>query len=103
MIEYVFVPPTIPSAEIGGTRQCFPVHRIYCVGRNYAEHAREMGSDPKVEPPVFFTKPADAIVPSGAAIPYPPRTENLHYEVEPAVAIGSPGRDIAAGQAQGHI
>ena len=101
--EFVFLPPPIPTVEIAGTEQRFPVHRIYCVGRNYAEHAREMGSDPKVEPPVFFTKPADAIIPGGAAIPYPPRTENLHYEVELVVAIGSAGRNIAAGQARGHI
>ena len=101
--EYVFLPPLIPSVEISGTEQRFPVHRIYCVGRNYAEHAREMGSDPKVEPPVFFTKPADAIVPSGAAILYPPRTENLHYEVELVVAIGGAGRNIAAAQARGYI
>src|SRR4030088_1491773 len=100
--EFVFVPPPIPSVKIAGTEQRFPVHRIYCVGRNYAEHVREMGSDAK-EPPVFFTKPADAIVPSGAAIPYPPRTENLHYEVELVVAIGDAGRNIAAGQAHGHI
>src|SRR3984893_4750479 len=101
--EYVFLPPPIPSVKIAGTEQRFPVHRIYCVGRNYAEHAREMGSDPRVEPPVFFTKPADAIIPGGAAIPYPPRTENLHYEVELVIAIGSAGRNIAAGQARGHI
>ena len=101
-IEYVFLPPQIPSVEIAGTRQRFPVHRIYCVGRNYAEHVREMGSDAK-EPPVFFTKPADAIVPSAAAIPYPPRTENLHHEVELVVAIGSAGRNIAAREAHGHI
>jgi fumarylpyruvate hydrolase len=101
--EFVFLPPPLPSVEISGAGQRFPVHRIYCVGRNYAEHAREMGSDPKVEPPVFFTKPADAIVPSGGAIPYPPRTENLHYEVELVVAIGGAGRNIAAGQARGHI
>jgi fumarylpyruvate hydrolase len=101
--EFVFVPPPIPSVKIAGTEQRFPVHRIYCVGRNYAEHAREMGSDPKVEPPVFFTKPADAIIPSGAAIPYPPRTENLHYEVELVVAMGGAGRNIAAGHARGLI
>jgi fumarylpyruvate hydrolase len=101
--EFAFLPPPIPSVKIAGTGQRFPVHRIYCVGRNYADHAREMGSDPKVEPPVFFTKPADAIIPGGAAIPYPPRTANLHYEVELVVAIGGGGRNIAAGQAQGHI
>jgi fumarylpyruvate hydrolase len=101
--EFVFVPPATPSVAITGTPQRFPVHRIYCVGRNYAEHAREMGSDPKVEPPVFFTKPADAIVANGVNVPYPPRTENLHYEVELVVAIGGAGRSIAASQARGHI
>ena len=103
MSEYVFVPPPIPSVAIAGTQERFPVHRIYCVGRNYAEHAREMGNDPKVEPPVFFTKPADAIVASGVAVPYPPRTENFHYEVELVVAVGGAGRNIAASQALGHV
>jgi fumarylpyruvate hydrolase len=101
--EFVFLPTLIPSVEIAGTRQRFPVHRIYCVGRNYADHAREMGSDPKVEPPVFFTKPADAVVASGVAVPYPSRTENLHYEVELVVAIGGAGQNIAARQALGHV
>jgi fumarylpyruvate hydrolase len=99
---YVFLPPAIPSVEIAGTRNRFPVHRIYCVGRNYADHVKEMGSDAK-EPPVFFAKPADAIVASGVAIPYPSRTENLHHEVELVVAIGGAGRNIAAAQALGHI
>jgi len=98
MPEYVFVPPPIPSVAIAGSEQRFPVHRIYCVGRNYSEHVREMGSDPK-EPPVFFTKPPDAIVASGGAVPYPPRTENFHYEVELVVAVGGAGRNIAAAQA----
>jgi fumarylpyruvate hydrolase len=78
------------------------VHRIYCVGRNYADHVKEMGSDAK-EPPVFFTKPADAIVASGAAVPYPPRSENFHYEVELVIAIGGSGRNIAAAQALDHV
>jgi len=98
MIEYVFVPPPIPSVEIAGSDQRFPVHRIYCVGRNYADHVREMGSDVK-EPPVFFTKPADAILASGVAVPYPPRTENFHYEVELVIAVGGAGRNISAAQA----
>ncbi len=98
MIEYVFVPPPIPSVEIAGGDQRFPVHRIYCVGRNYADHVREMGSDVK-EPPVFFTKPADAIVASGVAVPYPPRTENFHYEVELVIAVGGSGRNIAPARA----
>ena len=101
--EFAFLPPPIPSIEITGTRQRFPVHRIYCVGRNYAEHAREMGSDPKVDPPIFFTKPADAIVPSGGSVPYPSRTENLHHEVELVVAIGGAGRNIAPAHAWEYI
>ena len=103
MSEYVFVPPPTPSVAIAGAEERFPVHRIYCVGRNYAEHAREMGNDPKVEPPVFFTKPADAIVANEVAVPYPSRTENFHYEVELVVAVGGAGRNIAAGQALGHV
>jgi fumarylpyruvate hydrolase len=99
MIEFVFVPAPIPSVEIAGTQQRFPVHRIYCVGRNYAEPAREMGSDPKIEPPVFFTKPADAIVGNGVAVAYPSGTESFHYEVELVVAVGGAGRNIAASQA----
>ena len=102
MIEYVFVPPPIPSVEIAGSDQRFPVHRIYCVGRNYADHVREMGSDVK-EPPVFFTKPADAIVASGVAVPYPPRTENFHYEVELVIAVGGAGRNIPAAAALDHV
>jgi fumarylpyruvate hydrolase len=101
--EFVFQPPARASVEIAGTEQRFPVHRIYCVGRNYADHVREMGSDPKAEPPVFFTKPADAIVASGAPVPYPPRTDNLHYEVELVVAIARAGRNIAASQALAHV
>jgi fumarylpyruvate hydrolase len=100
--SFVFVPPANPSVEIAGDRARFPVHRIYCVGRNYADHVREMGSDPK-EPPVFFTKPADAVVASGTAVPYPSRTENFHYEVELVVAIGAAGRDIASARALGHV
>jgi fumarylpyruvate hydrolase len=89
--SYAFAPPPVPSVEIAGSSQRFPVHRIYCVGRNYADHALEMGVDPKADPPVFFTKPADAIVASGETIPYPSRTSNLHYEVELVVALGPGG------------
>jgi fumarylpyruvate hydrolase len=98
MPEYVFVPPPVPSVAIAGGEQRFPVRRIYCVGRNYSDHVREMGSDPK-EPPVFFMKPPDAIVASGGAVPYPSRTENFHYEVELVVAVGGAGRNIPAAQA----
>ncbi len=102
MAEYVFVPPAIPSVEIAGSRQRFPVHRIYCVGRNYADHVREMGNELE-EPPIFFSKPADAIVANGAAVPVPPRTDNFHYEVELVVAIGSSGRNIASAHALDHV
>ncbi|MBP2301967.1 fumarylacetoacetate hydrolase family protein [Azospirillum picis] len=81
----------------------FPVRRIYCVGRNYAAHAREMGADPDREPPFFFMKPADAIVPDNATIPYPSKTANLHHEIELVVAIGTGGRDIPVDQALGHV
>ena len=86
-----------------GTPRRFPVHRIYCVGRNYAEHVREMGADPQREPPVFFSKPADAMSANGAAVPYPPATANLQHEIELVVALGSGGRDIAAAQALAHV
>lgn len=72
----------------------FPVRRIFCIGRNYADHVREMGGDPKDTPPVFFTKPADAVVESGATIPYPQATDNLHFEGELVVALHQGGRDL---------
>jgi fumarylpyruvate hydrolase len=75
--------------------QRFPIHRIYCVGRNYAEHAREMGGDPEREPPFFFAKPADALVESGASVPLPPRTADFHHEIELVVALGSGARNIS--------
>jgi fumarylpyruvate hydrolase len=92
-----------PAVPVAGTDQAFPVHRIYCVGRNYAAHAREMGHDPKSTPPVFFMKPADAIVHSGATVAFPSRTENFQHEIELVVAIGEPGRDIAAADALDHV
>ena len=100
MSEFAFPPPPPAAVAIeGGGR--FPVHRIYCVGRNYADHVREMGSQPT--PPFFFMKPPDALVANGVAIPYPPRTANLHYEIELVVAIGRDGRDIAAASALSHV
>lgn len=84
-----------PSVEIAGSGERFPVRRIFCVGRNYAEHAREMGGAPDREPPFFFAKPADAVVGAGVEIAMPPRTANLHHEIELVVALGSGGRDIA--------
>ncbi len=92
-----------PAVPVAGTDQAFPVHRIYCVGRNYAAHAREMGHDPQRTTPVFFMKPPDAIVLGGATVPYPSRTENLQHEVELVVAIGEPGRDIPVEKALDHV
>ena len=92
-----------PSVAIAGSPLRFAVHRVYCVARNYEAHAREMGSDPTREPPYFFSKPADAVVPNGAPVPYPPRTANLHHEIELVVAIGRGGRDIALSAALDHV
>ena len=94
MTEFAFPPPAAPSVAVAASSERFPVHRIYCVGRNYADHVHEMGADPQSEPPVFFTKPADAVVANGAAVPYPPRTANFHHEIELVAAIGRGGRDI---------
>jgi fumarylpyruvate hydrolase len=99
--DYLFephAPVTIPIARGG----LFAVRRVYCVGRNYEEHVREMGNDTR-EPPFFFSKPADAVVVGGAAIPYPPKTEDLHHEIELVVAIGKDGSDIAATDALDHV
>lgn len=93
-------PTTLPVAE---SSKPFPVGRIYCVGRNYAEHAREMGHDPDREPPFFFMKPADAIVASGSTIPYPQVTKDLHHEIEMIVAIGKGGADIPVEKALDHV
>ena len=95
--------PPAPSVAVAGTDDRFPVHRIYCVGRNYREHVQEMGGDPTREPPVFFTKPADAVVPSGAGVAYPPRTSNLHHEIELVVAIGRGGSNIPVDSALEHV
>lgn len=91
------------SVAVKGADERFPVHRIYCIGRNYAAHAKEMGNDPDREAPVFFTKPADAIVEGGARIPYPPRTSNLHHEIELVVAIGEGGDNIDAASARNFV
>ena len=94
-MDYVFPPAKVASLPVFGSSAHFPVRRIFCVGRNYADHGIEMGGDPSKEPPFFFTKPADAIVESGATVPYPPATQDLHYEGELVVAIGRGGVDIA--------
>jgi fumarylpyruvate hydrolase len=102
-MSFVIPPSPQPSVEVAGTDERFPVHRIYCVGRNYAKHAREMGMDPDREPPFFFSKPADAVVANGTPVPYPSRTSNLHHEIELVVAIGTAGRDIPIDSALAHV
>ena len=105
-MSYVFQPAPVVSVPVVGSPDRFPVHRIYCVGRNYEEHAREMGFTGR-EPPFFFMKPADAVVvvPAGekGSMPYPSLTRNLHHEIELVVAIGTGGKDIKAADARKHI
>ena len=105
-MSFVFAPPPVPSVPVHGSAQRFAVHRIYCVGRNYEDHAKEMGFTGR-EPPFFFLKPADAVLPVEAGqtglLPYPSLTANLHHEVELVVAIGQGGRDIPAAQALQHV
>lgn len=102
-MKYVFDPAVMPSLAVAGDSARFPVHRIYCIGRNYADHAREMGSPVERGTPMFFCKPADAIVPDGVAIDYPLATGDLHHEVEMVVALHSGGTAIDAAQAPKHI
>jgi len=103
---YVLPPPPTVSLPVVGTSARFPVHRVYCVGRNYEEHAKEMGFTGR-EPPFFFLKPADAMVPvpagTQAALPYPSLTQNLHHEIELVVAIGVGGTHIPAEKALSHV
>lgn len=102
MSEYVFAPPAISAVPVAGGG-LFPVRRIFCIGRNYPEHAREMGHDPEREPPFFFSKPADAVVTGGAETPYPPATTDLHHEIELVVAIGREGAAIPVANALDHV
>jgi fumarylpyruvate hydrolase len=102
-VDYLFPPALLPSVAITGSGQRFPVHRIYCIGRNYAEHAKEMGAQVDRGHPVFFCKPADAIVADRAQVPYPLATHDLHHEVEMVVALQSGGVDIAEAQALKHV
>lgn len=102
-MNYAIEFPGTPTLPIVESNQVFPVGRIYCVGRNYAEHAREMGHDPEREPPFFFMKPADAIVPSGATLPFPQVTKDLHHEIEMVVAIGKGGSNIPVDKALDHV
>ncbi|HVT32492.1 MAG TPA: fumarylacetoacetate hydrolase family protein [Rhodanobacteraceae bacterium] len=102
-MSFVFDAPHAPSLSIVGSRARFPVHRIYCIGRNYADHAKEMGAAADRAQPVFFLKPADAIVPEGGEIAYPAGTADLHHEVEMVVALASGGRDIPVDRALEHV
>ncbi len=92
--QYVIAPPPQPSIAVAGISGRFPVRRIWCVGRNYIEHIREMGQDERA-PPFFFAKPADALVPDGSTVPYPPLTKDLHFEIELVVALKGGGRNLA--------
>jgi fumarylpyruvate hydrolase len=94
-MNYAITPSPIPSLPIAGSDQRFPVRRIFCIGRNYAEHAREMGAVVEKDAPLFFCKPADAVVADGADVPYPQATADLHHEVEMVVALGAGGRDLS--------
>jgi fumarylpyruvate hydrolase len=99
---YAIAAPPITTVAVTGTDAVFPVTRVFCVGRNYAEHAIEMGHDPDREPPFFFTKPANAVVPEGR-LPFPTQTQHLHHEIELVVALGEGGRDIAVERALDHV
>ena len=103
MQQFVINPPLQASIAVRESSRRFPVRRIFCVGRNYAAHARELGNDPDREPPFFFSKPSDAVVDSNVAVPYPPQTANLHYEVELVLAIGEAGSNISVDAAMDHI
>src|SRR5690606_12098841 len=93
-MDFVFPAPAQPSLAIAGGQARFPLRRIYCIGRNYAEHAREMGAEVERAQPMFFMKPADAVVTDGADVPYPPATGDLHHELEMVVALRHGGKDI---------
>lgn len=106
-MNYAITPAPQPSVGIAGNHDQFPVHRIYCVGRNYAAHAREMGIDPSNSAPIFFSKPADAVVPATSAkpvnVPYPPQTHDFQHEIELVVALGRGGRNIACSAALDYV
>jgi fumarylpyruvate hydrolase len=102
-MSFVFPPAPTPAIPVRGAAERFPVHRIYCVGRNYAAHAREMGGHPDREPPFFFMKSADAVVANGATIAYPPRTHDLQHEIELVAAIGRGGAGISVANALDHV
>jgi fumarylpyruvate hydrolase len=102
-MTYALAPHAIPSIPVAGTDLRFPVHRIYCIGRNYADHAAEMGATVDRVQPMFFMKPHDAIVINDGDVPYPSATQELHHEVEMVVALARGGRDIPAAHALEHV
>lgn len=103
MTNYVFAPSPQPFVPVKGTEARFPVHRIYCVGQNYADHAIEMGGDPTRNPPFFFQKNPDNLVIDGGDFPYPPKTEDVHHEIELVVALKTGGSDILVETALDHV
>lgn len=103
MTDYLFEVPNQPALPVAGESRLYPVARIFCVGRNYAEHAREMGHEVDREAPFYFMKPATALVRSGAVVPYPPGTKKYHYEMELVFAIGKAGFRVDAGKALDHV
>ncbi|GLK78970.1 fumarylacetoacetate hydrolase family protein [Methylopila turkensis] len=103
MPAYVFTPPPQPAVAVLGRSELFPARRVYCIGRNYAAHAVEMGHDPDREPPFFFLKTPDALLPDGATFPYPPETSDVHHEIEMVVALERGGRDVAVTDALGLV
>lgn len=102
-MDYAFPPPSVTTVPVAGAAAVFPVCRVFCVGRNYAEHAIEMGHDPDREPPFFFMKPAVAVVPTGSTLPFPSVTEELHHEIELVVALERGGTGIASDDALTHV
>lgn len=101
-MRYVIEPPEVVAIPVSGEEAAFPVRRIWCVGRNYADHAREMGHDPDREPPFFFSKPSNAAVPGGT-LPFPGHTNDFHHEIELVVALAKGGKDISAETALEHV
>jgi fumarylpyruvate hydrolase len=102
-VGYVISPPPVPSLPMVGSSDTFPVRRIYCIGRNYAEHAIEMGHDPNKEPPFFFQKNPDNLLLAGQDFPYPPKTSDVHFEIELVVALKSGGTNIPVEKAMDHV
>ncbi len=101
--NFVIAPPAVVALPVRGSDAAFPVHRIYCIGRNYAEHAIEMGHDPNREPPFFFQKNPDNLVVEGRDFPYPPKTTDVHHEIELVVALGKGGMNIKLARALDHV